>query len=214
MNIDFATEFKKQLLNNVKIARKQINQEWMRVKIQNWCEKFEKDPEKIKEKILNDDDFTCFFAKDPSKQNFYEKTVARNIKALDFIENFVNYSNSVDIFVVEGKVTNERKNDVKSVDFFFTTSENSKNLKFYCSHKFIKDTQGGAQDNQYNDIRNFLRNCDKISGGDNFFIAICDGAYFQDKIDTLNAEFGSSNVFACSSEQFDILVKAIIYDEV
>jgi len=214
MKIDFTTEFKKQLLINVVNARKQIDHEWMRIKIQNWCEKFEKDPEKIKEKIIKDDDFTCFFAKDPSKQNFYEKIVAKNIKALSFVEKFVNYSNSVDIFVVDGKITNERKNDVKSVDFFFTTSENNKNLNFYCSHKFIKDTQGGAQDNQYNDIRNFLRNCAKVATGDNYYIAICDGAYFETKIDLLNSEFGSSHVFAVDSTQFDILVKAIIYDEV
>lgn len=79
----------------------------------------------------------------------------------------------------------------------------------YASHKYIKATYGGAQDNQYNEVRNFLRNCNKINSGNDFYIAICDGPYFETKIETLNIEFGSDNVIAMNIDGLSDFIKSI-----
>lgn len=109
------------------------------------------------------------------------------------------------MFVVEGLIVNSRQNDVKSIDFHFNVGE--KNV--YVSHKYIKATYGGAQDNQYNEVRNFLRNCNKINSGNDFFIAICDGPYFEKKIETLNTDFGSNNVIAINIDGLSDFIKSI-----
>ena len=63
---------------------------------------------------------------------------------------------------------------------------------FYCSHKYIKDLSGGgAQDNQYTDIKIFLSNCKRVNTDNDYFIAICDGAYFTDvKMKYMNENYG------------------------
>jgi predicted 3-demethylubiquinone-9 3-methyltransferase (glyoxalase superfamily) len=103
-------------------------------------------------------------------------------------------------------------NDVKSIDFTFNLVANEK-YNFYCSHKYIKALNGGAQDNQYNDIRNFLRNCDKKSEGNNYFIAICDDPYFTSKIETLNNDFGSNNVITLTIDELEDYLLNIIKEK-
>lgn len=126
-----------------------------------------------------------WFAKDPAKQNIYEKLAASYVSGIEDVVDFRNLPNSAKMFIVEGKVTSERLNDVKSIDFHFKVGDNN----IYASHKYIKATYGGAQDNQYNDIRNFLRNCNKISSGNDYYIAICDGPYFDSPNFTLFSIF-------------------------
>ena len=145
-----------------------------------------------------------FFAKDPAKQNIYEKLAANYISKIKDVKDFRNLPNNAKMYVVDGKVTSERLNDVKSIDFFFKVGD----YNFYASHKYIKATYGGAQDNQYNDIRNFLRNCKKVSNGRNYYLAICDGAYFNTKIKILNADFSSNNVIALRVDDLEKFIES------
>lgn len=203
--IDYQGEYKKQLQRNISLVRSEIENSDFVLKITNHAEKFGRSFDEVKEKIMIDDMYAEIFAKDPSKQNIYEKLAAKYISDLDIVSNFRNLPNSAKMFVVEGFVVNTRQNDVKSIDFHFKIGE--KNI--YASHKYIKATYGGAQDNQYNEVRNFLRNCNKINSGNDFYIAICDGPYFETKIETLNSEFGSDNVIAMNIDGLSDFIKSI-----
>lgn len=203
--IDYQGEYKKQLQRNISLVRLEIEKSDFVLKITNHAEKFGRSFDEVKEKIMNDDMYAEIFAKEPSKQNIYEKLAAKYISDLDIVSNFRNLSNSTKMFVVEGFVVNTRQNDVKSIDFHFKIGE--KNI--YASHKYIKATYGGAQDNQYNEVRNFLRNCNKINSRNDFYIAICDGPYFETKIETLNSEFGSDNVIAMNIDGLSDFIKSI-----
>lgn len=186
---DYQIEYKKQLKENILNVRKQINNHDFVIKIKNHAEKYNREVEEVKLKIMEDDMFAEIFAKDPTKQNIYENLAAKYIKNLPIVKEFRKLPNNSKMFVVNGEISTKRENDVKSIDFTFKV----KNKTIYASHKYIK-AFGGAQDNQYNDIRTFLRNCNKLNQGDIYFIAICDGPYFETKIKNLIEEFGSNNV--------------------
>jgi len=146
------------------------------------------------------------FAKDPAKQNIYEKTAAKYLSSVDYIENFENLPNNAKVFVYNGKIVSRSYNNMKSIDFIFNVGK----YNFYAQHKYIKALYGGAQDNQYTDVRIFLNNCNRINEGDNYFIAICDGPYFRDKISSLNLEFGSSRVIAMTIDDVIPFINAIV----
>jgi hypothetical protein len=48
-----------------------------------------------------------------------------------------------------------------------------------------------------------MRNCDKVSTGNDYFIAICDGPYFDSKLKTLNDDFSSKNVLAMNIDDLE-----------
>lgn len=205
MKIDYQGEYKKQLQSNILLVREQIDNEDFVLKINNHAIKYDREYSEVKSKILTDDMYAEIFAKDPAKQNIYEKLAAQYISKINKVSEFRNLPNSAKVFVAGGKITSERLNDVKSIDFVFKIGD--KNI--YASHKYIKATNGGAQDNQYNDIRNFLRNCDKISSGNDYYLAICDGPYFDTKIKVLNEDFGSSNVKAITIEHLEDFINSL-----
>ena len=205
MKIDYQLEYKKQLQRNISLVRNEIDNPDFVLKITNHAEKFGREYDEVKSKIMTDDMYAEWFAKDPAKQNIYEKLAASYISVIEDVVDFRNLPNSAKMFIVEGKVTSERLNDVKSIDFHFKVGDNN----IYASHKYIKATYGGAQDNQYNDIRNFLRNCNKISSGNNYYIAICDGPYFDTKIKVLNDHFGSTNVLAMTIDGLEDFINKI-----
>lgn len=203
MKIDYQLEYRKKLQENISLVREEINNPDFVLKITNHAEKFDRDYDEVKSKIMKDDMYAELFAKDPAKQNIYEKLAASYISQI--VEDFKNLPNSTKMFIVEGKVTSKRLNDVKSIDFYFKVGDNN----IYASHKYIKATYGGAQDNQYNDIRNFLRNCNKIESGNDYFIAICDGPYFDNKIEILNKDFGSKNVIAMTIDDIENFINEL-----
>jgi hypothetical protein len=205
MKIDYQAEYRKQLQKNIQLVRKEIDNPDFVLKIRNHAEKFDREYDEVKNKILNDDMYAEIFAKDPAKQNIYENLASEYLKQNTSIKNFKNLPNNTKKFIVNGELTTERQNDVKSIDFEFNYMD--KNI--YVSHKYIKALNGGAQDNQYNDIRNFLRNCNKCESGTNYFIAICDGPYFERKLENLNEEFGSSNVIAITIDEFESFLEKI-----
>ena len=204
VNYDF--EYKEQLKKNISLVREDIESVSSVLKIKNFCEKYNYSYESVVEKILGDDMFAVFFAKEPSKQNIYEKIAAKYVSSLESVSGFENYPNSIKLFVINGNITNKRENDVKSIDFHFKVGD----ISIYASHKYIKDSKGGgAQDNQYNEVRNFLRNCNKLNTGDVYYIAICDGAYFDSKIGILNNDFGSSHVRAMPIDDLENFITSI-----
>lgn len=106
-----------------------------------------------------------FFAKDPLKQNITEKECEKwiGVKKLP-----ANGKNSIR-FDSEGNIVSERIADTsKSADFLVEG--------IYFTQKYIGNSSGGAQDNQYNDVANFLS-----YGSINHKVgAIVDGNYWDE----------------------------------
>ncbi len=87
--------------------------------------------------------------------------------------------------------TQAQSNASKTIDFEWNTGT----IKCYASHKYTKNS-GGAQDNQYKDIRNFMKNIRDNNTPNILFFAICDGNYYQNlsrsnmsKMQILNRDF-------------------------
>ncbi len=181
--MNYQKEYKKQIKANVSKVVSQIDDKQMKVKIKNWAEKFGYSFNTIKNKILEDEVFRCFFAKDPAKQNIYENIASKYIDSLDNVQQFKKLSSAGDnaLYLSSGKllkgseIRNQAK-DTKSIDFHWTTNQTT----VYASHKYTKDV-GGAQDNQYADMQEFLKNARDCSLKNVMFIAICDGEYYQKK---------------------------------
>jgi len=198
---------KSQLKVNVKEARDQrfIRDKNTNKKLENFAEKFGFSIKSVINNYEKNAKFRAGFIKDPSKQGCAEKTALDLIKQWD--GDIINYYYPVpkneQIYVVNGEITTIRQNDLKNLDLqFFTESKH-----YNCSLKHIGEA-GGAQDNQYNDIRNFLRNCAKKNYGNEYFLAIVDGQYFENKVELLNAEFGSKNVKVLSvNKLYEYLVE-------
>ncbi len=182
--------------NNISILRFKINKSWVNTKIINHLERnpyIKMSIDEIKDRILKDDLVASFFIKDPSKQNLTENIIAKYISSIDLVKDFINHSSNVELFVVDGQISNARKNDVKSIDYSWTTN----GKKIFATQKYT-ESEGGAQDNQYNDVRNFLRNCK--GNKDNYFFAIVDGDYYNNRINNLIKEFEDDNIKICHFE--------------
>ncbi len=179
--MNYQKEYKKQIKTNVSKVVSQIDDKQMKIKIKNWAEKFGYSFNTIKNKILKDEAFRCIFAKDPAKQNIYENVASEYISSFDNVQEFKKLPSAGDdaLYLSNGKLLkgSELKNqakDTKSIDFSWITNQTT----VYASHKYTKD-EGGAQDNQYADIQEFLKNARDCSLKNVMFIAICDGEYYQ-----------------------------------
>ena len=117
------------------------------------------------------------FAKNPSKQNFYEKMAAERIKKIKFIGDFKNLPNQY-LYVLRGAIIKKNYLKVypqaKTIDFSFKY----KKYQIYVSHKYTKES-GGAQDNQYKDLQDFIKKCRDCKTSNHFFLAIADGDYYN-----------------------------------
>lgn len=80
----------------------------------------------------------------------------------------------------------------------------------YAAHKFIRD-DGGAQDNQYNDVFDFVKRASDNMETGLVFVAICDGPYFTKRkqtndrtfitrMDWLKRASNGRNVIVCDSK--------------
>ena len=152
-------------LKNILEVRQNINHADYQLKVINFSEKTGFSVEDIVNKIMTDDMFVFFFAKDPKKQNFTEKLVAELLKVEKLPasgKNCIRFNQDGDI------VATNNGNVSKSADFYING--------VYYTQKYTYES-GGAQDNQYNDVRDFL-----IKGSKKYKVgAIVDGAYWNNK---------------------------------
>lgn len=152
-------------LQNILDVRKNINHPDYQLKINNFSEKTGYNTTDITQKIMNDDMFAFFFAKDPKKQNFIEKLVAQ----LLHVEKLPASGKNCIRFDSAGNIVSANIGDVsKSADFYING--------VYYTQKYTHEA-GGAQDNQYNDVRDFL-----IKGSKKYKVgAIVDGDFWEHK---------------------------------
>ena len=181
---DYERCYKIAFKNNIEEVRGLVQREdkGMRYKIQRFCDKCDESFEGVRAKILEDSLFAIFFAKDPSKQRFHEKLVAQYIEGLPIVEEFRVLPNSA-LVIVEGSVKQQKEAQeeglrslTKTIDFQWRCQ----GKRFYASHKYTKEG-GGAQENQYKDLRAFLEEANKSRESHTYFLAIADGDFYKGK---------------------------------
>ena len=220
--LDYEKEYEKRLKQNVRNVVNEIDTVDMKLKIANWAEKFGYAFEKVLEKIKKDTMFRCVFAKDPAKQNLYQTIAAEYIKGISFVKNFkvlpVGGDNA--LYLINGKLLTGRilatsPKETKSIDFEWQTGR----WRVLASHKYTK-ANGGAQDNQYLDIQNFMKNARDNNLKETIFIAICDGDYYLTK-DTATGhntklerleQLKGQNSYAISINELENFLKNIYSD--
>lgn len=176
---------------NIDEIRNSLDERWVKIKINNHIEKFSGlfTYEDIVEQIKSNDIVASMFCKDPSKQNISEKMVE---KILGVPKLPANGANSIR-FTPNGELTGIKGIGVsKSADFLFNG--------IYFTQKYTAES-GGAQDNQYNDVVDFL-----VKGSINYKVgAMVDGKYWDEKRDALREHFKDNpNVIVVS---IDDLIK-------
>ena len=180
---------------NIDEIRNSLDERWVKTKINNHVEKFDGlfSYEDIVEQIKSNDIVASMFCKDPSKQNISEKMVE---KILGIPKLPVSGANSIR-FTPDGKLTGVKSIGVsKSADFLFNG--------IYFTQKYTAES-GGAQDNQYNDVVDFL-----VKGSINYKVgAIVDGEYWDKKRDALREHFKDNpNVVVVSVD--DLVKKEVV----
>ena len=180
---------------NIDEIRNSLDERWVKTKINNHVEKFDGlfSYEDIVEQIKSNDIVASMFCKDPSKQNISEKMVE---KILGIPKLPVSGANSIR-FTPDGKLTGVKSIGVsKSADFLING--------IYFTQKYTAES-GGAQDNQYNDVVDFL-----VKGSINHKVgAMVDGEYWDKKRDALREHFKDNpNVVVVSVD--DLVKKEVV----
>ena len=170
---DYEVEIQKRWRDNFKMAHLSSG------RIESYCKRTGYPKRIVKAKIRQDDMFRWCFVVDPVRQNVFEKIAAGYIKSIPKVSSFRNYGTN-ELFIVAGAVKrgddlDGMKPNSKSIDFGWIYGER----QFYASHKYTNES-GGAQDNQYKDVQQFIRNANEV-GGQSVFIAIVDGQYYETK---------------------------------
>ena len=167
-------------LENIAELRRTINSRDVVNKIENHMLRFEgvfNSVDDIKNQILTNDLVASLFCKDPSKQNITEKLVA---ELLNIDKMPVSGKNCVR-FNSDGDIVHANNAGVsKSADFYFND--------YYITQKYTRE-EGGAQDNQRNDVIDFLeKGSKKYKVG-----ALVDGEYWNKHRDELKDKFKDNN---------------------
>jgi hypothetical protein len=186
--LDYVKEEKEELRKNILLIREEIKKGIgldLTNKIKRFALKYDLSEKLIKQKVQKDDLFVLCFIKEPNRQSFHQRLAAEFIKSIPNINNFklLPPGGAKALYIISGQlqdgknITTSKK--PKSIDFVwkYETQENGL-VEFYATHKYTKEG-GGAQDNQFNDIKLFLDNAQSYNRTDKFFIAICDGAYYN-----------------------------------
>lgn len=199
-----------------------ILEEELIIKIKNFATKFKLEEKTVFNKIIEDDFFLLSFVKEPKKQSFHQNIAIEYIKNIKDVEEatLLPSSGINSLFIYEGNILTKGELEKigfekgKSIDFYWKV-KNKDSFKFYATHKYTKQN-GGSQDNQFNDIQHFLSNAVKSNNKNIFFIAICDGEYYQKKfkgfntkIDYLNNYFKSENVFSTNINDLGSFINEI-----
>lgn len=209
--IDWAKAIKEQIKENLLDCEKNLESQEYRTKIKEWGDKFDFDFDTIFAKAKSDPYFRAFFAKDPKKQNIYERTLGKYISSFDFVSNFQQLSSGgksacyLDRGVIRQGNEYPHEKPAKSIDFAWNIkNKNGEIIKFYAFHKYIEES-GGAQDNQFNEIKKCIevgRNGSQETNRRVIFI--CDGDYFtEEKIRVLKNLKGSWNFIVLKSEELE-----------
>lgn len=192
----FEIEYNNQLTSNIANLRSHIMGPGLVKKIMRYAKKFSLRPTLVRKKILNDDIFANQFAKDPSRQNFYRKIAESLIKEIlnvDGLKMLPLKGNSA-WYLESGALYPQKTEGCSRLDFVWEYD----GKLCYAKHVFTRGS-GGAQYNQYQKMRQFIKNC---HGNEEIhFFALCDGNFYTDKrLQELQLLVGDSTVIVCHTE--------------
>tara|TARA_Y100000389_G_C17454410_1_gene517085 strand:- start:1092 stop:1727 length:636 start_codon:yes stop_codon:yes gene_type:complete len=185
---------------NILIAQEaaKSNEPWLLTKVNKYLARFtlSQSVDDILDKIIDDYLFAASFAKDPGKQNIAETVQIEELSKFVDIEALSNRGYNC-MYIVDGTVYKGKPacvSDQKSVDAIAFDGE----IEWYCTLKYTAGTRGGGQDNQKNNVINFIKNA-----GDKHVACILDGAYYQkeDKKKEMQ-QYASDKVFIGTSDEF------------
>ena len=176
MNFTEYVELKKRekRIANIRQVREEIDKKWVSNKIHNHIIAFDGifTYEEVKEAILTNDIVASKFCKDPGKQNISEN-LAAEVLELDKLpatgKNAIRFDDN-------GNITSISSGNTKSADFIYNG--------YYATQKYTTEA-GGAQDNQKNDVIDFL----KRGSISHKVAAIVDGDYWDIHRDELKKLF-------------------------
>lgn len=176
MNFTKLVEDKKKeaRIANIEEVRREIDKPWVQEKIANHIAAFDgiMTTEEIREAILTNVIVASKFCKDPGKQNISEKLAA---EVLDLPKLPASGKNCIR-FNDSGDIVSASTGNTKSADFLWNG--------YYTTQKYT-DGEGGAQDNQRNDVIDFL----KRGSVKHKVAAIVDGPYWDKHRPALIKEF-------------------------
>lgn len=179
MNFTAYVEQKKKeaRLTNIEELRRDIDEAWVQEKIQNHVNAFNgiMSVEEVKEAILTNIIVASKFCKDPGKQNISEKLAAEVLG----LKKLPSQQKNCIRFNDDGDIVWESRGNTKSADFILNG--------YYATQKYT-DAEGGAQDNQRNDVIDFLKR-----GSIKYKVAaIVDGSYWDKYRDDLKVLFANN----------------------
>ncbi len=217
MPINYEEKFKTAYQHNVQNVREAVRQGKLNGKIDNFCNLHGFTREHLIQQIESNHVVAACFAINPNKQNFYEKMAADFIKNIKGVKNFEMLSNNK-LIVQNGAVIPKSALEggypsAKTLDFRWMYQD----MTFYASHKYTKQ-EGGSQENQHKDLREFISQAAPTSLRDTYFVAIADGAFYQmqdkqdgmSRIQKLKSLASSDKVFACTIGELENLMKQIV----
>ena len=165
---------KKARLENIEDLRRNIDAFWVKEKIKNHVEAYNGiiTETEVRQAILNNIIVASKFCKDPGKQNISEKLAIEilNVKKLPSQGKYCIRFND------DGDIISTSTGNTKSADFIYDG--------YYTTQKYTNGC-GGAQDNQRNDVIDFL----KRGSIKNKVAAIVDGDYWDKYRPILQEEF-------------------------
>ena len=217
LKVDYVGKIKNRQLYNIKQVRDSINSKSMQLKICNFADNNNLNKKYVEQKIMNDYVFATHFAISPGRQSYHEEIASEYIASIECIDKFIKLPSSgkgAKYISPFGISIGEKSDGImsKSIDFEIQLGDNV----IYVSHKYTKD-DGGAQDNQFNDIIWFIRESKALKkttlkNENVFFLAIVDGPYYQrnNRIDKLRNE-AENLIEVCTIEELeDLLISRFV----
>lgn len=168
---------KKARLKNIEEVRRDIDKPWVQEKITNHIAAFNgiMTAEEVREAILNNIIVASKFCKDPGKQNISEKLAIEVLR----VKKLPSQGKNCIRFNDNGDIVSTSSGNTKSADFMYG--------EYYATQKYT-DGDGGAQDNQRNDVIDFL----KRGSIKHKVAAVVDGIYWDKYRDVIRAEFANN----------------------
>lgn len=186
-HVDYELEVSKRLRENVEDVRDSIMTKSMQLKITNYAARYNMSKRYVEQLIIDDINFAQNFAIDPGRQSIHEQIAANHLKnsSMFSMNSGKNQFKKLPSagknakYVTIGGVSSKNIDDTKSIDFEMKVGE----YIVYATCKYTKG-EGGAQDNQYADVKQYVRIAAETYSRDTKkpnekFIAIVDGGYYD-----------------------------------
>jgi hypothetical protein len=226
-DVDYEWAVSKAYHSNYEHFRENISKPEYVKKMKSFAIKHGFSLQQVVEAVKDNEVFARMFCKDPGKQSIHEKTAAKFIKDNKHVVNFQKLpgSGANSLFLHEGEIITKKQHDdlnltSKSLDFAWEVKVGNETLKFYATHKYTNEG-GGAQDHQFNEIIGFLNNANQVKKPNVFFLAICDGDYYQNqhknklenqsKLNYLKTTFSGKRTEAIAMVELDSLIDREIF---